>query len=66
MPVYCINLFPKNNGYHPTRSEYSVYLSYILFLTFWQDVRYLKPYVEDVEREDKERQLWDSMSVTRK
>jgi len=31
-----------------------------------EDVRYLKPYVEDVEREDKERQLWDNMSVTRK
>ncbi|KAI0928300.1 hypothetical protein AcW1_005584 [Taiwanofungus camphoratus] len=31
-----------------------------------EDVRYLKPHVEDVEKEDLERRVWDSMHVERK
>ncbi|TFK72535.1 14 kDa subunit of cytochrome bd ubiquinol oxidase [Pluteus cervinus] len=31
-----------------------------------EDVRYLRPHVEEVEKEDQERAHWDSLSVTRK
>ncbi|CDO74733.1 hypothetical protein BN946_scf184686.g4 [Trametes cinnabarina] len=31
-----------------------------------EDVRYLKPHVEEVEREDLERRKWDSMAVERR
>ena len=31
-----------------------------------QDIRYLKPHVEDVMKEDQERQLWNTMAVGRK
>jgi ubiquinol-cytochrome c reductase subunit 7 len=31
-----------------------------------QDKRYLKPHVEDVLKENEERQAWDTMSVERK
>ncbi|KAI0362694.1 ubiquinol-cytochrome-c reductase complex subunit 6 [Trametes cingulata] len=31
-----------------------------------EDVRYLKPIVEDVEREELERRKWDSMAVERR
>ncbi|KAI9064188.1 ubiquinol-cytochrome-c reductase complex subunit 6 [Trametes sanguinea] len=31
-----------------------------------QDVRYLKPHVEEVEREELERRKWDSMAVERR
>ena len=33
---------------------------------FTQDVRYLKPHVLEVVKEDQERQVWDTMNVTRK
>ena len=34
-------------------------------LTSLQDVRYLKPHVEEVEREDQERWKWDNIEVKR-
>lgn len=34
--------------------------------TFLQDVRYLKPHVEDVWKEDLERKKWDTIEVERK
>ena len=30
-----------------------------------QDVRYLKPHVESVVKEDEERRVWDTMTVKR-
>jgi len=30
------------------------------------DIRYLRPHLEDVVREDQERQVWDNMTVSRK
>ncbi|CAL1704099.1 unnamed protein product [Somion occarium] len=31
-----------------------------------EDVRYLKPHIEDVEKEENERKVWDSVHVERK
>ncbi|KAI0078158.1 ubiquinol-cytochrome-c reductase complex subunit 6 [Panus rudis PR-1116 ss-1] len=31
-----------------------------------EDVRYLKPHVQDVEKENNERRMWDSVAVERK
>jgi len=31
-----------------------------------QDVRYLKPHVLEVEKEDQERHIWDTVNVVRK
>lgn len=33
---------------------------------FFQDVRYLAPHVEDVHKEDMEREVWDNISVQRR
>ena len=37
------------------------------YFTFWcrQDVRYLKPHVEEVVKEDLERVKWDNIEVKR-
>ncbi len=36
-----------------------------LMLRIHKDVRYLKPHVEDVVKEDLERQKWDNIEVKR-
>jgi hypothetical protein len=46
---------------HPLPAAYSLPISLSI-----QDVRYLKPHVENVVAEVKEREVWDTMAVSRK
>jgi len=65
--VSCINPYQKSSGSHPKRFVmFSQVNSSLSWTVAMQDIRYLKPHVEDVMKEDQERQLWNTMAVGRK
>lgn len=59
--------FPRTSGRRLPRyvfREHRYALVYIYLVG--QDIRYLKPHVENVEKEELERRAWDNMVVSKK
>lgn len=61
-------IYQKNSG--SSRKKYAVapfsYHCSVIFKYIVQDVRYLRPHVEEVYKEDLERAKWDNIEVQRK
>ena len=57
---------PKEQWIKPSEVCTFVCLWVLLDLKGIQDVRYLRPYVAEVAREDEERRVWDTIQVEKK